>query len=135
MALEELKETVGEVSYLNPALDGTSETPAAPGMLTKHYAPRTRIIVLDSLDELPTAPARCALLTLTPLAEAQEFRAVECLSPSGDLREAAANFFAALRRLDDSEADLIVAVRFPNAGLGLALNDRLRRAAKTGETG
>ncbi len=133
VTLEELGEAVGEVSYLNSSLDGTSETPAAPGMLTKHYAPRTRIVVLDSLNELPMDPTRCALLTLMPLEGAVGFRAVECLSSSGDLREAATNFFTAMRRLDDSGAELIVAVQFPNEGLGLALNDRLRRAAKTAE--
>ena len=48
---------------------------------------------------------------------------------SGDLREAATHFFAALRRLDALGLDGIVAETFPETGLGRALNDRLRRAA------
>jgi L-threonylcarbamoyladenylate synthase len=51
------------------------------------------------------------------------------LSPRGDLSEAARNLFAALRALDTSEADMILAEVFPDEGLGRAINDRLRRAA------
>jgi L-threonylcarbamoyladenylate synthase len=57
------------------------------------------------------------------------FAAVEVLSETGDLTAAAANFFAALRRLDAQDLDFIVACAFPEEGLGRALNDRLRRAA------
>ncbi len=133
VTLEDLKVAIGDIQYPGAAVDGTRETPAAPGMLAKHYAPRTRIVLVDSLDELPMDRQRCALLMFTPILEANGFRAVECLSPTGDLRQAAANFFAAIRRLDDSGAGLIIALPFPNEGLGLALNDRLRRAANRPE--
>ncbi len=56
------------------------------------------------------------------------FAALEILSPRGDLTEAAANLFAAMRRLDDQELDLIVARPVPPTGLGEAINDRLRQA-------
>jgi L-threonylcarbamoyladenylate synthase len=71
------------------------------------------------------------LLTLQPPPNdlAHRFVGVETLSPTGNLREAAANFFAALRRLDAAGLDVIVAIQFPDSGLGRALNDRLRRAA------
>jgi L-threonylcarbamoyladenylate synthase len=59
---------------------------------------------------------------------------VEVLSPSGNLREAAANLFAAIRRLDATGLRLIVAERVPDHDLGRAINDRLRRAAATGTT-
>jgi L-threonylcarbamoyladenylate synthase len=55
---------------------------------------------------------------------------IEVLSASGDLVEAAAKFFASLRRLDAAQLELIVATPFPNRGLGRALNDRLSRAAR-----
>jgi L-threonylcarbamoyladenylate synthase len=51
------------------------------------------------------------------------------LSPAGDLTEAAANFFAALRSLDGLEATAIAVMPIPDKGLGEAINDRLRRAA------
>jgi L-threonylcarbamoyladenylate synthase len=52
------------------------------------------------------------------------------LSVSGDLAEAAANLFAALRALDRSGATAIAAMPIPQEGLGEAINDRLRRAAR-----
>ena len=60
------------------------------------------------------------------LGEAQ----VEILSENGDLREAAANLFAAIRRLDALNLDRIVAETVPEEGLGLAIMDRLRRASQ-----
>ncbi|MCX7935940.1 MAG: L-threonylcarbamoyladenylate synthase type 1 TsaC, partial [Planctomycetota bacterium] len=58
-----------------------------------------------------------------------KFAAVEILSASGRLEEAAANLYAALRRLDALGLDMIVAQPLPEQGLGRAINDRLRRAA------
>ena len=133
ISLEDLEAVIGKIEIIDQP--GEGETPAAPGMLTKHYAPETRVVVFDSPEQLPTERSRCALLTLVPVnkADAAGFLAVEFLSASGDLREAAANFFAKMRQLDDAGAEKILAVRFPNQGLGRALNDRLQRAAKTGE--
>jgi L-threonylcarbamoyladenylate synthase len=51
------------------------------------------------------------------------------LSPSGDLREGAARLFAALRRLDEAGLERIHAELAPASGLGIAINDRLQRAA------
>ncbi len=57
------------------------------------------------------------------------------LSPSGDLAEAAANLFAMLRALDRPGVDRIAVMPIPQTGLGLAINDRLRRAAADDGTG
>ncbi len=51
------------------------------------------------------------------------------LSPSGDLAEAAAGLFDALRRLDEGGAARIAVAPIPDRGIGAAINDRLRRAA------
>jgi L-threonylcarbamoyladenylate synthase len=50
------------------------------------------------------------------------------LSPAGDLHEAARNLFRVLREVDTLDVDIILAERFPEAGLGRAINDRLQRA-------
>ncbi len=95
---------------------------AAPGMLTRHYAPeaalRLNVAVPDS-DEafLAFGPAPP---TTGPLRN---------LSPDGDLAEAARNLFVMLRDLDASGAKTIAAAPVPETGLGEAINDRLRRAA------
>jgi L-threonylcarbamoyladenylate synthase len=125
--LEEIERVIGRVALASKSEAGPQR---APGMLSRHYAPRTPLVVTDRIDEVPSF-ARTGLLTLT--AEATNlgrFANVEVLSASGDLVEAAANFFAALRRLDAAQLNLIIARPFPNRGLGRALNDRLNRAAQ-----
>lgn len=122
--LERLEPLIGPVAIAT----SDASHPAAPGMLPRHYAPRTPIEIVPDLAQL-TPRERDGLLTLTPPAHPERFAAVEVLSPTGDLTEAAANFFAALHRLDAAPIDRIVALPFPNEGLGRALNDRLRRAA------
>lgn len=99
-------------------------------MLSQHYATGTRLILVNHLDEAPHGP-QAAALCLEPIANPNNYLSVEVLSETGDLRVAAANLFAALRRLDDSGAEVIVARRVPDHGLGRAINDRLERAAAT----
>lgn len=105
------------------------EAPLAPGMLERHYATATPLYLRG---EAPASldAARCGLLCLAPPADASSWRAVEALSPAGDLRQAAAGLFAAMRRLDALGLDAIIADEFPQAGLGLAISDRLRRASR-----
>ena len=98
--------------------------PLAPGMLASHYAPRARV----RLTAERIRPGEAALLFGQPSIMAGSARAVLNLSPTGDLREAAANLFAHLRALDASGAETIAVAAIPDTGLGEAINDRLRRA-------
>ena len=100
--------------------------PLAPGMLTSHYAPEARM----RLDATSLAPGEALLaFGADDLPGREEAAAVEQLSASGDLHEAAARLFSALRRLDASGATTIAVMPVPREGLGEAINDRLRRAA------
>jgi L-threonylcarbamoyladenylate synthase len=131
--LETLRDLLGEV-LIGPAeaphADGAPAGFAAPGMLPRHYAPATRVILAEELPrELPAG--RLGYVGLLPPEGAERFATVETLSTSGNLREAAARLFAALRRLDAEPLDAIVAVMVPEEGLGRAINDRLRRASFT----
>ncbi len=99
--------------------------PSSPGQLESHYAP-TKPLRLDALDVAPDE-ALLAYGSDMPAAELYEN-----LSPKSDLKEAAANLYAMLRRLDDSDARAIAAMAVPDEGLGRAINDRLRRAAHGG---
>jgi L-threonylcarbamoyladenylate synthase len=102
--------------------------PLAPGMLPQHYAPHTPLIL--TTDAPPPGTAHVAgLLCLQPPPSPDAYAAVEVLSATGDLREAAVNLFAALRRLDGRGLAVIIAQPMPNHGLGLAINDRLLRAS------
>jgi L-threonylcarbamoyladenylate synthase len=129
---EELEEIVGRIATRVPEATSTGAA-AAPGMLPQHYAPRTEVRMVSDWRDAKV-PENAAALAFQNLADPGRFRVVEVLSAGGDLREAATRFFAALRRLDASGAEVILAERFPEKGLGIALNDRLTRAAATGHT-
>lgn len=111
---------------------GTPSGAVAPGMLAQHYSPTTPLALASDVSVASVSGKRVGLLCLTKSLTVgdsfPELAVVETLSNDGDLRTAAAGFFAALRRLDSSGLDLILAESFPEEGLGRALNDRLRRA-------
>jgi L-threonylcarbamoyladenylate synthase len=100
--------------------------PAAPGLLSSHYAPRARL----RLQACSIEP-REALLAFGPHLPSGAAEAVRVLNLSarGDLIEAAANLFAFLRILDGTGAPTIAVMPVPPEDLGEAINDRLERAA------
>ena len=108
------------------ALPGTDdEAPLrAPGMMVSHYAPEAavRLNAVDAeLDE--------SVLDFGGRFPRSSHANTLDLSPSGDLREAAANLFGYLRRLDQAGAVRIAVAPIPGEGIGEAINDRLWRAA------
>ena len=108
----------------------TGEAPTAPGQLKSHYAPRTPLRLAEHrTSNIEHRTSKVGLLAFTAPENADEFATVEILSSTGDLREAAATLFAKLRRLDDAGLDLILAEPVPEHGLGIAIMDRLRKAA------
>ena len=124
VTLEEIEAVIGPVA-VGMADDAR---PVSPGQLSRHYSPATQLVL--TAEEIHLDPSmRVGLLTLQPPATSKGFAAVEVLSETGCLTEAAANVFAALRRLDAMGLDYIVARPVPEAGLGRAIMDRLRRAA------
>jgi L-threonylcarbamoyladenylate synthase len=102
------------------------ERAASPGQEPRHYAPHTPL----RLDATPVRPDE-ALLAFGGVAPAGA-RVTINLSPSGNLEEAAARLFAALRELDQAGVAAIAVMPIPAIGLGEAINDRLRRAADRG---
>lgn len=114
---EDLEKFLNEKVFLS---DGDPNKPSAPGQLLKHYAPEH--------------PLRINAATRQP----GEFfigfgKIADCdlnLSPNGDLCEAAANLFAFLREADQKKDYKGLAISpIPETGLGLAINDRIRRAS------
>jgi L-threonylcarbamoyladenylate synthase len=122
------------VSELGPLelKKGVSELPQAPGQLEKHYATNTPLYIVDDDNETAFSHENTGLLCLQPTSSSENFKAVEILSASGNLREAAANLFSSLRRLDGMSLDRIIARPFPEKGLGVAIMDRLRRCSVQG---
>jgi L-threonylcarbamoyladenylate synthase len=108
----------------------------SPGMLKSHYAPQIPLQIFSADTMLPEIDEKQAFLFFdantrdTWLAGKNIDRiTVKTLSESGDLQEAAANFFQFLHDLDNSGFSRIIAQLAPEYGLGAAINDRLKRAA------
>lgn len=121
IAVEAIEAVIGRVE---PALKQV--LPVAPGMLESHYAPRKPVHIGDVHALLAQHAGKVGVISFTTRYEAARCKV---LSPTGDLEEAARHLFAALRTLDASDVDVILAEVFPDHGLGRAINDRLRRAA------
>jgi L-threonylcarbamoyladenylate synthase len=121
IAAEEIERLVDR-----PLVRGGESGVEAPGMLSSHYAPGAAVRP-DARDVRPGE----ALLAFgpDPVIGAGAAVAVLNLSPSGDLREAAANLFSMIQSLDHCGAATIAVATIPDHGLGEAINDRLRRAA------
>jgi L-threonylcarbamoyladenylate synthase len=102
----------------------------SPGMLASHYAPRTKLGLAGAQNgAAPREGERVGWIGMGSPTEG-EYALVESLAARGDFRTAAANLFAALRRLDAAGLDRIVAELPPEEGLGVAIADRLRRASR-----
>jgi len=127
VSLEEIESIIGKVEVA-PAEE---DRPFAPGMLPKHYAPRTPIILVWDEKHFDVYKNKnIGLLAFQESKNNIKFHHVEVLSKKGDFREAAANLFSAIRRLDALKLDLILAEPVPEVGLGRAIMDRLRRASE-----
>ena len=127
--VEDLESILGKVEVQT----GTTGQPQSPGQLIRHYATQTRLEIADKSQEDLKPHERTGLLSLMQPEEPFRYTAVEVLSPSGDLREAAAHLFGALRRLDALSLDRIIARPVREEGLGLAIMDRLRRCSARGD--
>jgi L-threonylcarbamoyladenylate synthase len=105
------------------------EKPLAPGQLASHYAPGTPLRLLPGPAAHDSGAADRGLLCFQAPPAHHHYGAVEVLSPSGSLAEAAARLFDCLHRLDGRRLEALDAEPVPAQGLGLAILDRLRKAA------
>lgn len=121
VTIEELQHHLSQIKLTPHAV---SDTPQAPGMLVSHYAPNAfvRLNATNVSDDE-------ALLAFGPDLLIKGGAERLNLSPEGDLSEAAANLFSMLRLLDKPGLRSIAVMPIPEVGLGLAINDRLRRAS------
>lgn len=108
----------------------------APGQVESHYAPATPLILVDKPDDfVPEEGVKYGLLSYrgegkSSLMEATEWAHTEIMSPGkGKLAEGAVRLFYCLRKLDASGVDVIVSESVSETGIGVAMMDRLRRAA------
>ncbi len=145
---EQIEAVVGPIERRAPAQPDADAVLASPGLLERHYAPRTPMTLVAGARR----PALAALRVLVQQAQAagrvpvlllyeedvrlleQTGAALVQLGPEGDLAAVARRLYSALREADALRADLLLAREPVPEGLGAALRDRLRRAAARVET-
>ncbi len=123
LKIEDIEAIIGKVTLQI----SSSSNPKSPGQLQSHYAPRKEIVVGNLEELIPAYPP--ASVDVLSFHKDHGVPSQVILSPAGNLEEAARNFFAALRKLDESPSRIILAEYLPDEGLGRAINDRLKRAA------
>jgi len=135
---EMLEEVLGPVSLLVPSKNRSDSLPS-PGLLEKHYAPHARLLLFtgDNALALMAKEAQAArqagqkvgALALDEQADFLEQHGLLVYRLGHDVNSAARLIYAGMRWLDRQHVDVILCCDFPESGLGLAVRDRLRRAA------
>lgn len=133
------KEQLQDYGKVEKARAISEEAPLAPGQLASHYAPLTPLILLEKPGDFQAEEGkRYGLMSYTgeddsPYVGLHDWEQIEALSPgSGKLAEAAIRLFYVMRLLDEAGLDAIIAEPVSETGLGVAIMDRLRRAASKG---
>ena len=126
LSIESIQEVVGNIIIR----DISSSNPEAPGMLTSHYSPKVPLILTD-LGQLNKVSDinRTGIISFRNFLPTIPTKHQIVLSPSGNFMDAARNLFKGMRYLDGCDLDIIYAELAPEEDLGIAINDRLRRAA------
>ncbi len=140
---EAIEKIIGTVDLRNNRPDSDDEAQVSPGLLGKHYTPNAELILckgendsvlekLLGLAKQAQAEGRSVGLLLAE-DDLPVFAPLSCkaypLGPSTDLESIARNLYAGMRALDDQGVNLILTRDFGAQGLGLAIHDRLLRAA------
>ncbi|MER3463915.1 MAG: threonylcarbamoyl-AMP synthase [Chitinophagaceae bacterium] len=122
---EKIKSVVGRIA----SHKANDDTPS-PGLLKHHYSPKTPLILVDDLKQLPleVALGRTGILAFNHYHSAIPRKQQFILSIQSNLNEAAQNLYKGLHYLDELSLDTIIAEKLPNIGIGIAINDRLQRA-------
>ena len=125
LSLESIENYIGKVKI---KFD-TDSLPEAPGMLKKHYSPNTKFRITENIYSclIEEKDKNIGFLIFSNL-EIEVHEKCILLSKNQNLKEAAQNLYAAMQELDNMGFDLIIAEKFPNIGIGKALNDKLLRA-------
>jgi L-threonylcarbamoyladenylate synthase len=106
--------------------------PQTSGQLKSHYATSTPLLQGNIVELLKQfSGSKIAIISFQQQYQSIDVEHQFVLSSKGDLSEAAQNLFGTMRKLDNMNYDIIIAENFPNTGLGVAINDRLKKAQIT----
>jgi L-threonylcarbamoyladenylate synthase len=128
ISIEQLHQTIGEVRIHNST---NVSAPAAPGMLGQHYSPHTPLYLVDDISAYTQQfkTTEIGIICFSQFEKNIPGGQQLILSPNADLDEAAHNLYAAMHEMDTAGFKIILVRRFPDVGIGRAMNDRLRRAS------
>jgi L-threonylcarbamoyladenylate synthase len=128
IAVEDIEAVIGKVKVFN----ADDIAPNAPGMLKKHYSPKTNFVFTSEVENeiKKYQNKRIGVLSFDKNYESQSIAVLKILSVSSNFKEASQKLYAAMHQLDKENLDLIIAEKFPDKGLGKSINDRLKRAAE-----
>ena len=137
LPLEALREVLGEVAVDKAVLAPLSagEKPRAPGMKYRHYAPQAPVTVVTGPGEETARYIRermgehTGVICFSEFAGAFPGGVVESIGPASDREEQARRVFDALRSFDETDVTAIYAQCPGDAGLGMAVANRLKKAA------
>ena len=127
LSVEKIEEVIGKVEIKAHS----SSNPKAPGMLKSHYSPRKPFMISPTENDLKSYNKnRVGVLVFGEFDKDYLIDNQVSLSMGKDIDEAAHKLFSSLRTLDTFDIDVIILKEYlPEIGLGLAMNDRLKRAA------
>lgn len=128
VSLEQLEAALGPLEVVTRAA-APDAAQDAPGMLERHYSPNLPILLFGRGAPIPTLPPGAALVLQSRRDKVPSRARTYYLSERGDATEAAHALFALLRQIDQQHHSIVIAELAEPAGIGAALNDRLRRAA------
>lgn len=121
--------TAAEIEAFMPEIKDTDENKLeAPGQMKSHYSPRIPLYIKGE-SAIKGNRRNAGYLALGPLQNTGEYQLSLSLSPSYNLTEAAVNLFSALHQFEESGVECIVVEPIPETGIGIAIMDRLRKAA------
>lgn len=106
--------------------------PNSPGMLSKHYSPIAESYLTTDVKQMTEKfkGKKIGLLLFKEKITDLPHLDQEVLSSTGDFNEAARNLYSAMHRLDAGNPDVIIFEKLPEKDLGVAINDKLKRAAR-----
>lgn len=108
--------------------EAISEPVVSPGMLKEHYSPNKPLFIVGGYFPKNYQIKKAALLSFSG-ENTRGYRLIKRLTRDKDLKEYAANLFSALHYLEETDVEFIAVEPVPEQGIGLAIMDRLRKAA------
>lgn len=127
LSVEVIEKIIGPIRIKN----NSSTLPVAPGMFSKHYAPKTPLYIVNDLATFleETSLSSLAYLGFNETYRHSKIKTTYLLSKNNDLKQAAKNLYKTLLTIDAKKYDAIITQLFPEKEQGKAINDRLKRAS------